>query len=312
MSAPSTSSPSTSGAINPVVCIGECMVELARAPDGHYGLKYGGDTFNTAVYAARCGVPVRYATALGDDPYSSAIVALAKEEGIGTDTMLTIQGRMPGLYIIETDPKGERSFWYWRERAAARDLFEAQGNARVADAIMHASIVYLSGITLSLYSDPVLTKLFEVLTAARKRGVKVAFDSNYRSRGWQGDTPRARAIFNRFLARTDIALPTFDDEKLLFGDPDPRVTLERLQSHGVNEIAIKLGADGALVRSGGETVTVPCPTKIKPVDTTAAGDSFNGAFIASRILGAGAPAAALAGHRLAGHVIQHRGAIIPR
>ncbi|OYZ65853.1 MAG: ribokinase, partial [Rhizobiales bacterium 24-66-13] len=52
-----------------VVCVGEVMVELARGNDGRFGLAFGGDTFNTAVYLARAGIETAYATALGDDAY---------------------------------------------------------------------------------------------------------------------------------------------------------------------------------------------------------------------------------------------------
>src|SRR5437016_4378435 len=52
-----------------VVAIGEVMIEMARGSDGRFGMACGGDTFNTAVYLARAGIDVSYATALGDDPY---------------------------------------------------------------------------------------------------------------------------------------------------------------------------------------------------------------------------------------------------
>src|SRR5437764_3431151 len=107
-----------------IVSIGEVMIELTRGPDARYGLSFGGDTFNTAVYLARAGIDVAYATALGDDPYSDGIAALASAEGVGTDTIVRVPGRMPGLYLIETDPSGERRFYYWRDNSPARDLFE--------------------------------------------------------------------------------------------------------------------------------------------------------------------------------------------
>src|SRR2546430_1307125 len=68
-----------------IVAVGEVMIELARGSDGRYGLAFGGDTFNTVVYLARAGVEAAYATALGDDPYSAGIVALATAEGVATD-----------------------------------------------------------------------------------------------------------------------------------------------------------------------------------------------------------------------------------
>src|SRR6476619_232419 len=93
-----------------VVAIGEVMIELARGGDGRFGMACGGDTFNTAVYLARAGLDVAYATALGDDRYSDDIVAMAKAEGIATDLILRAPGRLPGPYLIETDAQGERSF----------------------------------------------------------------------------------------------------------------------------------------------------------------------------------------------------------
>jgi 2-dehydro-3-deoxygluconokinase len=295
-----------------VVSIGECMVELARQSDGRFVSGYGGDTYNTAVYLARLGVPVAYATKLGDDPYSQGITAAARAEGVATDLIAHVPGRNAGLYMIETAANGERTFHYWRERAPARELFEGEHALVVAAAMNDATLVYLSGITLSLYDAHGLDALEAALGAAKTCGARVAIDGNFRPRGWGGDILRARTVFERFLRLADVALPTFDDEQLLWGDTTPQQTLARMAAWGVGEVALKRGADGALVQIGGATVSVPCPQSVTPVDTTAAGDSFNAAYLASRLRAATPEAAALAGHALAARVIQHRGAIIPR
>jgi 2-dehydro-3-deoxygluconokinase len=295
-----------------VVSIGEVMVELSREPDGRFGLAFGGDTFNTAVYLARAGVPASYATALGDDRFSAAILALAEREGIGAGTILQAPGRVPGLYLIETANNGERTFTYWRDTSPARDLFELPGWEWLAEAILSAKIVYLSAITLSLYSTTGLGRLLAVLEAVRARGGIVAFDGNFRPRGWKGDLARARTIVGEALARCDIALPTFDDEAQLWGDRDPVATAERLAAAGPREIVVKCGQDGALVAAGTGVTMVPIPAPVAVVDTTAAGDSFNAGYLAARLSGVEPTAAALRGHRLAGAVIGHRGAIVPK
>ena len=115
---------------------------MARGGDGRFGMACGGDTFNTAVYLARAGIDVAYATALGDDPYSDGIVAMAAAEGIKTDLMLRVPGRLPGLYMIETDTKGERRFRYWRDEAPARELFELPDWNRIAESMMGARLIY--------------------------------------------------------------------------------------------------------------------------------------------------------------------------
>ncbi len=292
------------------ICIGECMVELSRDGAG-YRLGYGGDTFNTAAYMARAGAKPGYATALGDDPYSDGIAALIASEGVDGASIPRLKGRNPGLYIIETDGAGERTFHYWRDCSPARELFELPEAARIIAGMLHARIVYFSGITLSLYSAAGLDGFEAALVGARKAGARIAFDGNFRPRGWGHDLSRARATFARFLPHCDIALPTFDDEQMLWGDAAPEDALARLKAHGIGEIGIKLGPGGVMVASGGEVRLVPIPAPVTPVDTTAAGDSFNGGYLAARLAGASVERAALTGHAMAGAVIQHRGAIVP-
>lgn len=295
-----------------IVSIGEVMIEMARGQDGRFSQACGGDTFNTAVYLARRGLPVAYATALGDDIYSDRIVALAAAEGIATDLIMRVPGRLPGLYLIETDTKGERTFHYWRDNAPARELFELPDWGRVAESIIGARIVYFSGITLSIYSNQGLGRFLALLELARKAGTKVVFDGNYRPRAWKGDVQRTRTVFMEALKRVDIALPTYDDEALLWGDPSPDATIERLQAFGIGEIAIKNGPNSALVAAGGHKEFIPVPDVVVPVDTTAAGDSFNAGYMAARLADENPGDAAIAGHRLASEVIRHRGAIMPR
>jgi 2-dehydro-3-deoxygluconokinase len=295
-----------------VIAIGEVMAELARGSDGRFGMSCGGDTFNTAVYLARAGIEVSYATALGDDPYSDSIVAMAAAEGIKTDLMLRVPGRLPGLYTIETDQKGERRFRYWRGEAPARELFELPDWNRIAESIVGAKLIYFSGVTLSLYSNIGLGRLLAIVEVARQQGTKVAFDGNFRPYGWKGDLPRTRTVFMEALKRVDYALPTYDDEAVLWGDPSPEATVARLQAFGIGEIVVKNGPNSALVAVSGQQEHVPVPEVVQAIDTTAAGDSFNAAYLAARLAGESPAASALAGHMLAAQKVRFRGAIMPR
>lgn len=295
-----------------IVSVGEVMIEMSRGTDGRFGQACGGDTFNTAIYLARGGIEVAYATALGDDPYSDGIVALASAEGVASDLVLRVPDRVPGMYLIETNPVGERIFYYWRDTSPARELFELPDWSRVAEAMLGARLVYFSGITLSLYSNVGLGRFLAALEMARKAGARVVFDGNYRPRAWKGDIQRTRTVFMEALKRVDVALPTFDDEALLWGDRSPEATVERMHAFGISEIAVKNGSNSALVASGGRQEFIPVPDVVMPVDTTAAGDSFNAAYMAARLNGEDPGEATIAAHRLAGEVIQHRGAIMPR
>ncbi|MEZ5930919.1 MAG: sugar kinase [Alphaproteobacteria bacterium] len=298
-----------------VACIGECMIELAHLGPTSLQMAFGGDTSNTAVYLARLtrglDVGVDYVTALGDDLYSEAMLAFWQDEGVGTDLVARLEGRLPGLYTIRTDAQGERSFTYWRGQAAARDLLGGDRGEALIEALSGFDLVYLSGITLSILDPCQRERLFALLDAVRAAGGKVAFDGNFRPAGWP-DAEAARQCFREVLGRTDIALPTLDDEQALFGDADADAVAARLHEHGVCEVVVKRGAAGCLLSGDGHLDTV-ATTPVDPViDSTAAGDSFNAGYLAARLLGASRTGAAQTGHRLAGLVVRHRGAIIPK
>lgn len=301
--------------------IGECMIELrddsAASGPGAMRRTFGGDSLNSAVYATRClkgaDAAVDYVTILGDDPFSLEMLAAWRAEGVGTGLITQQPGALPGLYAIRTDSAGERSFHYWRSQAPARQLFSDAGAVALQAALADFDLVYVSGITLAILSAAGRSNLFETLAQIRLRGGTIAFDSNSRPRLWPDESVARREI-TRGAAAATLILSSFDDEHLLFGDASPEASAERLHALGVAEVVIKNGAGDCLVSLDGDMGNkqrlVTPPEVSRPVDTTAAGDSFNAAYIAARIQGAEAGQAARQGADLASEVIQHQGAII--
>jgi len=291
-----------------VVVVGEAVVELLRGADGRFALGCGGDTFNVAIYLARAGMDAAFATALGEDPYSETVLSLASAEGIATDLSLRVRARLPALALIEASGMRHE----WSAEAPARELFELPEWARIAEGLSKAKLVYFSGITLSLYSNTGIGRFLATIETIRQQGVKIAFDGNFRPRRWRGNLQRTRTVFMEALKRVDIALPAYDDEAVLWGDPSPEATVERLQAFGIGEIAVKNGPNSALLAVGAQREFIPVPEVVTPVDPTAAGDGFNAAYLAARLSGAAPHEAVAAAHRLAGQVIRHRGALMPR
>ncbi|MCW8113301.1 sugar kinase [Yersinia intermedia] len=302
-----------------IAVIGECMIELSqKGTDLSRG--FGGDTLNTAVYVARQvskqALNVHYVTALGTDNFSEEMLAAWQQEQIHTDLIQRMDNKLPGLYFIETDSTGERTFYYWRNDAAARFWLTSPAADEICQRLEKFDYLYLSGISLAILDSASRQRLLQLLRACRANGGKVIFDNNYRPRLWQNKQETQEA-YRAMLACTDIAFLTLDDEDMLWGEKPLEQVIDRTQALGVSEIIIKRGADSCIVweKDGFEARQYDVPAvklpKDKVVDTTAAGDSFSAGYLAVRLTGGSAHDAAVRGHLTASTVIQYRGAIIP-
>lgn len=297
-----------------VASIGECMVELSPetqtgdAPMFRQG--FAGDTLNTAWYLRAllpetCGV--RYVTAVGEDAISGRMLAFLADNGIDTSKIARLPNRTVGLYMISL-AAGEREFTYWRSQSAARSL--ADDPDRLAAALSDCKLAYLSGITLAILTDTTRTTLLGILARFRANGGLVAFDPNIRPVLWPNEATM-RAWITKGYATCDIAFPTFDDDAAVFSDTSPERCAQRIAALGAFEVVVKNGAAPVLLHSDGRKSRIPPPEAVKPVDTTAAGDSFNAGWLAARMRGACATSAVVEAHALAARVIRHKGALMP-
>lgn len=294
-----------------IAVIGEGMLELSREPaaDGRWRLGYGGDTLNTAIHLARMGFDVGFITALGLDSFSERLRQDWRAEGLDVSHILTDPDRLPGLYAIETDANGERSFAYWRNDSAARRMFGLAAIEPALDAAANADLLYFSLISLAVLPENDRERLYGLCERVRVRGGGVAFDSNYRPRLW-ADPRTAHSVAEAAAALSDIGLPTLSDEHMLYGAGSADAVASRWHALGVEEVVVKLGAEGCLISGAdGGRRNVPAAADVAVIDTSGAGDAFNAGYLGARLRGEAVEDAARAGHALAAWVVAQRGAI---
>ncbi|WP_440903428.1 sugar kinase [Catenovulum sp. SX2] len=293
-----------------VLVVGECMLEFRHVEDKMYQQGFAGDTYNTAVYAKRIepSLQVDYCTAVGQDTSSQQFVQELLAEHIGASHVIQLDKLRMGLYMIHIDAAGERSFSYWRNQSAARSLFKQDIN--FVELFSQYSAVYLSGISVAILDTADREKLLTYLAEYRKQGGIVVFDPNYRPALWES-LAEAQEYYEKFYQLTDIALPGLDDHKDIFGHENQQQVQVYLTSLGVQEQVIKCGLAGMYVY---QTNQLACHLPFTPaevqVDSTAAGDSFAGVYVAKRLKDYSMQEAVVAAADVARFVVGQPGAIV--
>lgn len=290
-----------------IVCCGEGMVELSRQDDA-WRLGYGGDTLNTAIHLARLGHDVAYFSALGCDAFSDMLRKEWAAEGLDLSLVLAHPSRNVGLYAISTDAAGERSFVYWRDSSAARDMFQLADSEVRQQVVDRCDLFYYSLISAAILPDNARVALLLLANMVRDAGGKVAFDGNYRPRLWES-AQVAASVRDGAVRVAHIGLPTLEDETALSGFPNADAVAAHWEKFGCKETVVKLGAGGCRLPEG--TIVKP-EQALDPIDTSGAGDAFNAGYLDARMRGAKPAEAAQAGHRLAGWTIMRPGAIPPQ
>jgi 2-dehydro-3-deoxygluconokinase len=289
------------------ISIGECMLELRAEPDGRLRRGFAGDAYNTAVYLKRSApeIEVAFLTAMGDDSLSTAMTLAWRAEGISDRLAMRVAGTRPALYLIETDSGGERTFHYWRGESPARQWFKAAAQ-RGAEIFRGADLIYVSGISLAILPEEERGEAIRFLAAL---GGRIAFDPNVRPALWPS-LEQAREVFEAMSGVAAIVLPSRQDLQLLYGITDAPAQMQHIAQMTAAEVALTSDAAGCLVHAGGTVTALPAiPATV--VDTSGAGDSFNGAYLAARLRGHPPREAAQAGLLLAAKVVAKPGAIIP-
>jgi 2-dehydro-3-deoxygluconokinase len=286
-----------------ILCLGEPMLEFNQQPDGRFLAGHGGDTSNAAIAAARQGTRVGMLTQIGTDSFGESFLRLWAEEGVDTATVTRRSDGHTGIYFVTHGPEGHE-FSYFRAGSAASLM--RPDDLPVA-ALKTAKILHVSGISQAISASAADT-VFAAIETVRAAGGKVSYDTNLRPALWP--LARARAVTHAAMASCDIALPGLDDARALTGLDDPDAIADFYLGLGAGVVALTLGAEGTLVATpqARERIAVH---RVEVVDATAAGDTFDGAFLSQIVAGADPFAAARYANAAAALEVQGYGAVAP-
>lgn len=256
------------------------MVEFNQAGEGGgrtYLQGFGGDTSNAAIAAARQGAGVGYLSAVGDDVYGQMLRELWQREGVDAGGVRTDPQAFTAVYFVTHDARGHH-FSFFRKGSAASRM---QPGDLPRDRIAQAKVLHLSGISAAI-SDSACDTCFAAVEAAKAGGVKVSFDTNLRLKLWP--IARARAVMRELIRLSDICLPSLEDVQAISGLQDADALVDFCHGLGAKVVALKRGAEGALVSDGRGRFALPAH-RCTPVDATGAGDTFGGALLARLVAG---------------------------
>ncbi|MBA3476997.1 MAG: sugar kinase [Lautropia sp.] len=260
-----------------IVCLGEPMLEFNRQEDGRYLAGHGGDTSNCAIAAARQGASVGYLTCLGNDAFGDSFMTLWATEGVDASEVRRDPQAHTAVYFVD-HADGEHRFTYLRAgSAASRMTPQSLPQAYIAGAEM----LHVSGISQAI-SDSACDTVFQAIALARASGVTVSYDTNLRLKLWPLE--RARAITHAAMRDCDIAMPGLEDAVHLTGLDEPDAIADFYLNLGAGTVALTLGRAGTLVATAQRRERISV-REVAAVDATAAGDTFDGAFLAELLEG---------------------------
>lgn len=287
-----------------IICIGEPMAELNQREDGGpYWPGHGGDASNAAIAAARQGASVGMVTALGNDAFGRSFLELWRAEGVDASAVKQDPSAPTGLYFVTHGPAGHQ-FSYRRAGSAASLYAPAD---LPLDYVRGARVLHASGISLAI-SGPAADAVFLAMHTIRAAGGLVSFDTNLRLGLWPID--RARAIIHAAARTAHILKTSIEDAMALTGLTDPVRIADAYLALGVEIAIVTLGPAGALVATRTHRRQID-PIRVRAVDATGAGDTFDGAFLADYLRHGDAFAAARYANAAAGLATEGYGAVAP-
>ena len=254
-----------------IVTAGENVVDLIKQQDGMFHAVPGGSPLNIAIALGRLEVPVGYAMPISADQFGNDMVASLAHNGV--NYLPTCRPNRPtGLAIVNVTADGQPMYSFYRQGAADVAL-EPDELPQLDASVVHLQV----GGSPSLGQDQCgeeLTKWALGLAPS----LSMSLDPNVRP-ALVANKKRFLARCEQLLSRCNICRLSEEDAEFMYGDTNGDRVADILLEQGVALAVVTKGANGALLATAHERVTVSAPTDLLVKDTVAAGDCFFGAML---------------------------------
>ena len=256
-----------------------------------FALGPGGKGSNQAVAAAMAGAEVQMITRLGADPFADMALATWKKAGVQPAISQHADSYTGAAYIFVEHATGNNAIIICP--GVANTICDADIDAR-------AGLIRAADVFITQLEQPIPVAV-HALTMARRAGVTTVLNP-----------APAAALPDGMLALCDWVTPNESEAEALTGLPvtnadEALAAAKALRAMGAGAVIVTLGAQGALLHDATRTMLIPVQTAGPVVDTTGAGDAFNGGFVAALAGGADPVTAARFGAATAGISVTRAG-----
>ena len=262
-----------------ILCIGEALIDMICTDKGkplsdgeNFLKKAGGAPTNVAAAIAALGGHVELAAKVGADPFGDHLVDMMNSFGVRTKWMLHDKNHFTTFAFVSLMENGERDFYF--NRGADGELTRDEVDAIDLKGF---SIIHFGSATAFL-PGPLQIAYLSLVQKALVENVFISFDPNYRSLLFQNNKQSFIDQSWNFLQHCNFFKVSDEEAMLLTNRSTVTDAVNDLLSRTRSVFAITLGKDGTLLAVNGESKIIPS-IKIKPVDTTGAGDAFVGAVL---------------------------------
>jgi fructokinase len=262
-----------------VICMGELLIDfvatrenvsLVEAPG--FVKAPGGAPANVAVGLQRLGLSSSFVGKVGDDPFGEFLRQTLDETGVDTTHLFVAPQARTTIVFVSVRDDGRKDLCFFRNPGADMQLTPDE----ITETVFEGARCFHYG-SITFIDEPSASAQHKALDIARKRGLMISYDPNYRPTLWPSEE-HAREVIQEGFSHCHLAKIADEEWEIATGTSDLDAGLNAVLKQGVELVVVSRGAEGALVTNGDYRIEMPV-VEVEVAETIGAGDSFMAAMI---------------------------------